>query len=139
MTIMYYLDSSVWRDLHEDRKDKFRPLGEWAFELLKKIRKNKDKVLYSDLIMDELMKAFNEKIIKELFSIMSDGGLLEKVNIEKKHVQEAAELKNKHHIPFGDALHAVLARDNNAILVARDHHFEEIQHIIKAKKPEELI
>ncbi|MEK6887021.1 MAG: PIN domain-containing protein [Nanoarchaeota archaeon] len=139
MITKYYLDSSIWRDLHEDRKDKFRPLGEWAFELLKKIRKNKDKVLYSDLVVDELMKAFNENVIKELFSIMSNGGLLEKVNVEKKHVKEAVELKHKYNIPFGDALHAVLARDNNAILVARDHHFEEIQHIIKAKKPEELI
>ena len=56
-----------------------------------------------------------------------------------KFERETIELKHKYNIPFGDALHAVLARDNNAILVARDHHFEEIQHIIKAKKPEELI
>ena len=34
---IYYVDSAIWRDLHENRTDKFRPLGEWAFELFRKI------------------------------------------------------------------------------------------------------
>jgi len=42
-------------------------------------------------------------------------------------------------VPFFDALHAVLARDNKAIMVTRDKHFDELLDITKYKKPEEII
>jgi hypothetical protein len=34
-----YIDAAIWRGLHENRSDRFRPLGDWAFELVKKIIK----------------------------------------------------------------------------------------------------
>lgn len=30
----YYLDACIWRDYFENREDRFRPLGEWAFRLV---------------------------------------------------------------------------------------------------------
>ncbi len=139
MAERYYIDTAIWRDFHENRVDRFRPLGEWAFELFRKIRKNKEKVLYSDLVVEELSKDFDKETIIKIFSIMLEGGLLEKVEIKKEQIKEAVKLRNNLKIPFGDALHAVLARDNNSIMVTRDHHFEEVQNIVYIKKPEELI
>ncbi|MBA3064557.1 type II toxin-antitoxin system VapC family toxin [Candidatus Woesearchaeota archaeon] len=133
----YYIDAAIWRDLHENRSDRFRPLGDWAFELFKKIRKDKGKILYSNLIVDELSIAYEKETIKNLFDDISE--LLEKVEIKKGQVMEAKKLSKKFKIPFGDALHGILARDNNAIMVTRDHHFEELQDMINVKKPEELI
>ena len=135
----YYIDASIWRDFHENRVDRFRLLGEWAFELFKKIRKNKEKVLYSDLIVEELSKDFGKETIIKIFSIMMEEGLLKKVEIKEKQIKEAVRLRNNLKIPFGDVLHAILARDNNAIMVTRDRHFEEVQNIVNIKKPEELI
>jgi len=137
MTTKYYLDTSIWRDLHEGREDKFRPLGEWAFELLRKIRINQEKVLYSDLTLDELSIAYDKETITKLFQDIAE--LLEKVEIKENHVNEASKLSKKHNIPFGDALHGILARDNNAIMVTRDHHFEKLIGIVSVKKPEDLI
>ena len=37
-----------------------------------------------------------------------------------------------------DILHAVLARDNKAVLVTRDFHFETLQDIVEIKAPEEI-
>ncbi len=137
MTEKYYIDAAIWRGLHENRSDRFRPLGDWAFELFKKIRKAKGKILYSNLVVDELSIAYNKEIIKKLFEDISK--LLERVEIKKEQVREANRLNKELKIPFGDVLHGILARDNNAIMVTRDHHFEELQDMVNVKKPEELI
>jgi len=116
-----------------------RPLGEWAFRLLKKIIENKDIVLYSDLVVEELSKDFGEKEIAEIFEIIKSKGLLEKVNISKEQVSEAIQLKNKFKIPLKDAIHAIISRDSYAILVSNDNHFSKLKEIMNVRKPEELI
>ena len=138
MTDKYYIDTCIWRDFHENRVDKFRPLGEWAFNLFRKIREAKSKVLYSDLILKELSIAYDEKGIRELFSIVEKEGLLEKVAINAEQVKEAARLKRERNLPFGDVLHAIVARDNGAIMVTRDAHFENFA-IGTICKPEDLV
>ncbi|MBN1376781.1 PIN domain-containing protein [Candidatus Woesearchaeota archaeon] len=49
------------------------------------------------------------------------------------------KISRKINIPKNDVLHAILARDNNAILVTRDKHFYKLAEKIIVKKPEELI
>lgn len=135
----YYIDACIWRDFHENREDKFRPLGEWAFRFFRMVKENKHFILYSNLTVDELSKDFNKKQIEEIFKIISEVGLLQKVELNKQQFQEAAKLKKERNLPFGDCLHAIIARDNDAIMVTRDIHFEEIQDIVKSYKPEDLI
>ena len=135
----YYIDACIWRDFHENREDKFRPLGEWAFEMFRKIKANKSIVLYSDLTVDELSKDFNPEQIKDIFKIVHEANLLEKVNLKKEQFQEAAKLNRERSLPFGDCLHALIARDNQAIMVTRDKHFEELQDVVQSYKPEDLI
>jgi len=139
MTERYYVDACIWRDFHENREDKFRPLGEWAFNLFRMIKDIKATVLYSDIIVDELSKDFNREQIKGIFKIVSEVKLLEKVKLRKEQFQEAAKLKRERDVPFGDCLHAIIARDNNSIMITRDAHFEELQDVVEVKKPEDLI
>jgi predicted nucleic acid-binding protein len=139
MAEKYYIDACIWRDFHENRTDKFRPLGEWAFQLFRLVRETQSKVLYSELVLDELSIAYDEKAIKEIFKIVEDEGLLQKVEIGKEQLKEAAKLKREQNLPFGDALHAIIARDNDAIMVTRDKHFEDMQRIAEIRKPEDLI
>lgn len=135
----YYIDTSIWRDYYEDRKDKLRPLGEFAFKLIKYIKENKDRIVYSDLIIKELSIKYNPEDIKKIFEIISEKDLLIKADYNNKQIQEAEKLAKKYSIPKGDALHTVLARDNDAILVTRDMHFNELSKIVKVKKPEEIL
>ncbi len=135
----YYLDSSIWRDYYEDRSDKFRPLGEWALKLINNIIKNKDYILYSDFIIEELEIKYSKEEIKNIFDIINKRSLLLKVEISKYQIKEAAILCKKRKVAFGDALHSILARDNNAIMVTRDNHFLELLDIVEIKKPEDLI
>lgn len=135
----FYLDTCIWRDYYENRTDKFRPLGEWALMLLNNILKNKHLVLYSDFVVKELKIKYSEEEINNIFEVIRERDLLLKVNISKYQAKEAAIVCKKRKISFGDALHAILARDNNAILVSRDIHFLQLTDIVKVKKPEDLI
>jgi len=138
MTI-YYIDTLIWRDYHEARSDRFRPIGEWAFRFIKKAIDNQDTLLYSDHVVDELRKDYDEKRILDVLSIASEAGILKHVEIDKVHILEAIKLKKKHNVPFGDALHAILSKDNGAVLITRNHHYEELQYLVDCKKPEDLI
>ena len=82
---------------------------------------------------------YNEEEIHDMLQIIRDKALLLKVEIEGSQAREAASLSRKRHVAFGDALHAILARDNNAIMVTRDKHFLELNDIAEIRKPEELI
>ena len=137
MTSKYYIDTAIWRDLHENRKDKSKNLGELAFESFKKIRANKEKIIYSDFVVEELSHAYDKQTIDKLFKGASE--LLEKVEIAEEQLKEAADLSREHKIPLGDAVHGILARDNKAIMVTRDRHFRKLKDKITIKKPEDLI
>ena len=67
MTNKYYIDACIWRDFYENRSDRFRPLGDWAFDLFRMIIETQSTVFYSDLIVDELSIAYDKKGIKEIF------------------------------------------------------------------------
>ncbi len=134
----FYLDTSIWRDYFEDRKDDLRPLGEFAFQFLKNCEKNKWKVLYSELVVYELKKDYSSERIKEVFSSFQD--FIIKVKYSDEQILEskilAKQIKESHE---ADILHAILARDNKAVLVSRDKHFDCLTDIVKIIKPEEII
>ena len=135
----YYLDTAIWMDLHENRADKFRPLGDWAFELFRMIRKNKDTVLYSNLVIEELLNYYDKDEADKIIKMAIEERALEKVEITGNHTREASILCKTLKIPFGDCLHAILAKNSNALLVTRDKHFEQLRFLVEIKKPEELI
>lgn len=138
MAERYYIDSCIWIDYFENRSDRFRPLGDWAFDLIKKVIDDEDLILYSELVEEELGENYSAEEIEKIFSIVPSE-LFVKVNIIDKQIKESINLFKKFNIPKKDALHAILARDNNAIFVTRDKHFYEIYKKLTIKKPEELI
>jgi len=134
----FYLDACIWRDYFEDREDRFRPLGEWAFRLIKKIIEDGDLFVISDVLIEELREPYTSEEIKNLFEIVPKKLSL-KIEYSKKQLRRAFEIKNKFNIPFKDALHSILAKDNNAILITRDKHFYELIGEVDVRKPEDLI
>ena len=131
----YYIDTCIWIDFLEGREDKFRPLGEWAFMLIRKIIGEESIIILSNILRDEMNAYAIEDKIREIVPAR----LLVRINESLGQVREAAAYSKRTGMPKKDALHAVLARDNNAVLVTRDKHFHMIYSQIEAKKPEELI
>ena len=61
------------------------------------------------------------------------------VESTEKQVRKARDLSAKRDVPKGDALHALIARDNKAIVVTLDNHFKKLLDIAKSKSPQDII
>ena len=133
------MDTNIWRDFLEARVDNLRPLGEFAFQFLKRAIACKHTILYSDLVLEELKSDYTAQEIElYCFESLDEVKLLEKAPITSQQVEEAGRIARERHIPRGDALHCILSRDNNAVVVTRDNHFESLTDIVKSKRPEEV-
>lgn len=136
----YYIDTSIWLDYLKDRKDGIRPLGEFAFQFIKKVREEKHKIIFSRLIIHEISQKmdyakFEYFILNDLRKL----NLIKEVQITKEQIAEAERISGAKLLSRVDCLHAILARDNGAIVVSRNFHFLELLNVVKVRKPEELI
>jgi len=133
----FYLDTAIWRDYFEDRKDRFQPLGEFAFQFLKNCESHSCEVLYSSLVVNELKAEYTSDEIQGILAPFRK--YLVEVQIVPEQLKEAqgvnSRLKDTH---LADILHAILARDNGAIMITRDKHFEALASIVEVLKPEEV-
>lgn len=134
----YYLDTSIWMDIYEDRKGyNQEPLGDYALKLFSLIKTKKNKLIITDLLIKELEMNYSMEEINGMIKPFED--LIEKVIATRKQRDEAEKIAEERNIPKGDALHAIIARDNNVILVTRDRHFRKLEDISKHYKPEDII
>ncbi len=133
----YYIDACIWRDYFENRSDNLRPLGDWAFRFIKKVVDEGGLFLISDMLLVELRKFYTDKQIVSMFEIVPPE-LRVNISTSEKQTEDALKMKNQLKIPSGDAFHAVLAKDNDALMISRDAHFYGVMGIV-VKKPEELI
>lgn len=76
----YYFDTCIWRDYFENRSDRFRPLGDWALDLINQVIQNDGFILYSDFIILEMQNKYHKKQIIEILKIVPKNNLIE-VNV----------------------------------------------------------
>ncbi len=138
MTI-YYLDTSIWLDLFEDRDEPNLPKSKLAKNLISKIIQNKDEIIFTEIILDELNSLGYSEFEIENLILINFKEIIIYIPNTKIFANRARDIANKRNIPFLDALHALIARDQKAILITRDNHFNKLLDIIKPKKPEEVI
>ena len=135
MTERVYLDTSIWRDYFEDRKDNLRPLGEFAFQFLKNCKKLNYEIIVSDAVLFEL-KDFPKNALNSLWAQYKE--LLLRVDSNKNQIEEAGIISKGRNLPFNHALHAIISRDNKAVLISRDKHFFDLADIVEFQLPEEF-
>ncbi len=138
MVQKYYLDTSIWLDFFENRNELNLPKSDWAHKLLNKITENNEKIIYSEIVVLELgVVGYQLNELERLFEKIKP--ILIFVESTEKQARKAIDLASKRGIPKGDALHAILARDNKATLVTLDNHFKKVLDITKSKKPQDII
>jgi predicted nucleic acid-binding protein len=137
MTV-YYLDTCIWRDFYEDRFSKAgNPLGRYATLLFMKILKNGDKILFSNSIILELKKDYAESEINLMLNFLFQTDVLIKIDTLKEEYIEAKKLSKDKNISLIDCLHAVQARNNDAVMVSQDvHFFEKLGDTVETKRPQ---
>ena len=115
-------------------------MGEFAFQFLKKCTETGAEILVSDAVVFELEARLSKERVKENFSSFS--GIIRRVAANSGQISEARKEWQKRNkaLPFKDVLHAIIARDNKAVLVARDNHFfDMLNSIVEVKKPEDIM
>lgn len=132
--MFYYLDTSIWLDYYEKREKN----GLIALNLINKIVNDDSIIIYSDLHIKELKGlGFSFEEINQIIKIAKPKNV-KLVHINREQLNEANKLAYSYAVPKRDALHAILARDNEAILVATDRHFRKLLHIVQFKTPEKI-
>lgn len=108
-------------------------------KLLQKIIEDDLKIAYSDLNVKEFKKlGYNQDSINTILSIAKPNNI-KHVHIYAEQLEEARKISRQRNVPRKDALHAIIARDNNLQLIATDPHYEQLKDITKSKKPEDFI
>jgi predicted nucleic acid-binding protein len=100
---------------------------------------DKDTIIYSDLILKELTFDFDKKDLYTLFCILDSLGALKKVVISGSQYDEAKSVALRRCLPHPDVLHAIVARDDGAVLVSQDAHFQRLRDLVVVRKPQEIV
>lgn len=104
-----------------------------------KILKRNDKILFSESLIWELKKDYDEQGINDMLNLLFMNNMLIKIEIKKEEYLESKKLAQERNLPFVDCLNAVQARNNNAVMISQDRHFHEnLKDIIKAIKPQDI-
>ena len=136
----YLIDTCIWRDFYEDRFGRSgKPLGKYATSLFMEIIKNKDKIYFSDSLIWELKRDYDEKDVNDMLNVLFLSKVLLKIEIKKEEHLEAKRLANERNIPYVDCLNAIHARNYKTIMVSQDlHYFDNLKDIVKTVKPQDI-
>ena len=138
MKFRFYLDTSIWVDVYEDRKCySGKPLGKYGLALLAKLLEDRYVLIVTDLLVEELYRNYSVPEVNGMLAPFET--IIEKIVSTCEQQQEAVRLSKERKVPRADALHAVIARDNRLVLIARDNHFSQLTDISLSCKPEDII
>jgi predicted nucleic acid-binding protein len=132
-----YCDTNFYLDYFLDRTDGLRPLGTFAFNLIKEVVDCKYEIIISDWVLIELE---NNGVPEENIGfILNDLKKIRKLKIvvrEENDIRDAKKLSKN----WPDALHVLLAKRAGAkVLVTRNiKDYADFQHLLEIKLPENL-
>lgn len=134
----YLIDTCVWRDFFENRFSiTGNPLSTYAYAMFNNILKNENKIIFSENLIWELKKQYDEEDINDMLNILFLNKILIKVAITKDDYIQAKLLANQRNLSFGDCLNAVHARKYGIVIITQDKHFfENLSDIAKAIRPQ---
>lgn len=137
---LIYLDSNVYLDYFENRRDRLRPLGEFAFGLLKRAMNCEFDILVSGHVINEVEARGCLKDFKFLLIDLGSLNKLVRVETTEADKAKARQLESEQKSHFKDALHAVLAEKGGAcVLVTRNvKDFQELSDLVDIALPEAL-
>ena len=92
-----------------------------------------DEIVISDMLIQELMRFYPAEV-ESFFLFLHTS----KVRLTPEEIEEAKTLVRTRGVSFGDAAHAVLARDHDCILVTLDKGFSLLADIREPHTPEDI-
>ena len=130
-----YLDTTIYLDYFENRHDNIRPLGFFAYNLIRRCIEGKFKIVISDWVVEEFGKIGDVHKINDLIKTLKKHGSLLTVKTNFKDLSKSRKYKDK-----PDTLHAILAIKAGAdYFVTRNiRDFPDFQNSINLVLPENI-
>lgn len=137
---LIYLDTNIYIDYFDGRVDRLRPLGEFAYQILRRTFECEFTIVTSSLVIDELAyNGYLEKF-KALLAELQSKQKLVRVNILPSDGERAKRITNERGTSFNDTLHAVVAQRMHVdYFVTRNlKDFQELLDLVEVTLPENL-
>jgi len=130
-----YLDTNIYLDYFENRHDNIRPLGFFAYNLIRRCIEGKFKIVISDWVVEEFGKVGNQCKIDDLIKTLKKQ---DSIIIVKTNSQDL--LKSKEYKNWTDALHIILAIKAGAdyFVTRNTKDFLNFQNSINIVLPENI-
>ena len=140
MARLIYIDTNIYLDYLENRVDKMRPLGEFAYEVFRRAFGCEFKIIVSEHLLDELEKFVTEQEIGFVLGKIKSAGKEVPLEVLESDIQKANALAAQRKVPWPDTLHAVLAIRGGAecIVTRNKKDFDPFSDLIEAVFPEEI-
>ncbi len=134
MSELVYVDTNVWLDYIYDRKDNLRPLGAFAFELLRKAIQCQYTIIISDWTVVEIEKHKAENELHQALQWLKQANKL--LWVHSTHTLRQQARKSNH---WQDELHALLAiKARASFLATRNISDFSNRHTFQVVLPEQL-
>jgi len=139
-TIIIYLDTNIYMDHFDGRVDNLRPLGEFAFQIIRRTFECEFMIIFSSLVLDELVYNGYEEKINELIRDLKEKGKIISTDCNEDDKRKANKIRKEKNTGFNDTVHALIAKRIGAdYLVTRNvQDFIELQDLVKIVYPENL-
>lgn len=120
--------------------DKLRPLGEFAFQLIRRAIECEFKIVISDHVLTELENNIDENKIRDVINSLKEVSKLIHLNVTDADKKKARELSRNRNTPYDDTLHVILANKAKVkFLVTRNvEHFSELNDLVEIVYPESI-
>lgn len=136
MAARIYVDTNVYLDYFEERKDRIRPLDEFAYSVFRRAIECEFEIVISDWVIRELLgQNVPNARIDSLLDGLEQKRKVMRMKVAADDVETAKKTGN-----FCDALHALTAkRADCKVLVTRNFSdFVKFESLVEPKLPEEL-
>ncbi len=139
MTLIY-IDTNVYIDYFEDRRDKFRPLGEFAYQIFQRTLSCEFSIVFSGLLLKEILNHTKEQQLSALLHELKEKNKILETKATFEDKVKTRQIVKEKRTSFNDTLHAVIAQRMDAeFLVTRNiQDFLELQEMVKILLPEYL-
>jgi len=135
-----YIDTNIYIDYFDGRSDGLRPLGDFAYELLRRTFQCEFLIMISPLVLEELkFNTYKNKAIKLIDELKEKNKVISAIETREDR-QKAKFIVKQRKTGFNDTLHAVIASRMGAdYLVTRNiMHFSKLNDLIDVCYPEGL-
>jgi len=118
-----YFDTNIYMDFLENRKDNLRPLGEFAFQSIKRGIECEFYIVFSYHVADELrLVRISSEDVNNIINWV--GIKMIKAKILKEDEVKAKEIAKKYNIHIKDALHYAIAEIDADKLLTNDNELK---------------